>query len=315
MKNDTEHPKGRFSKLAIASVSLGVLGVLVLALRIPVYDSWWSEFIGRNIIGLSGIVGLILGIAALGGIHRPIAAITSLVVLWSFAFFSFSGGKSIHPFVQTCSLLVSFAGLVGLLFAAAALHRMSKSRKRFKGSPFAILGIVLTTFLSGFWWAETCGPMSSAAGHICAVNLIKLGETMRVYASEHQGRYPQPNQWCDQLLRDTDVQEKRFFCPGVRLRWRRQVFPWPIPKKARCYYAMNPNCKPDSPPDIVLLFETDGCWNQRGGPEILSMENHFGHTCNILFNDGQVKILKRSGLKKLKWKAGKNENAAEENRN
>ena len=309
MKNDTKHSKARFSTLAIASVSLGVLGLLVLALRIPVYDSWWSEFAGRNIIGLSGIVGLILGMMAVARISKRMAGITALLILSPFLLFysSLLTGSRLLLLFSSSAILAS---PLGLLVGGVVVGSMSRLRERFTGSRSIILGIVLTMFLSAFWWVETCGPMSSAAGMVCATNLINLGKAIRVYANEHGGRYPEPNQWCDLLMKHTDVQEKRFFCPGVRLRWRRQVLPWPIPKKTRCHYAMNPNCRPDSPPDIVLLFETRGGWNQFGGPEILSMDNHGGFVCHILLNDGQVRIVKPSGLKKLKWKAGENENAA-----
>ncbi len=39
-------------------------------------------------------------------------------------------------------------------------------------------------------------------------------------------------------------------------------------------YAMNPNCTPDSPPDMVLLFESRPGWNQHGGPELFTFDNH-----------------------------------------
>jgi hypothetical protein len=79
--------------------------------------------------------------------------------------------------------------------------------------------------------------------------------------------------------------------------------PWPIPKNKRCYYAMNPNCEPNSPADVVLLFETKGGWDKSGGPELLSMENHRWGLCHVLLNDGTVeRINKTEKLKDLKWK-------------
>ena len=65
------------------------------------------------------------------------------------------------------------------------------------------------------------------------------------------------------------------------------------------HYAMNPNCLPNSPPDIVLLFETEGGWNQSGGLELLTTQNYKGKGCNILFNDGHVEFVKTSELDKL----------------
>lgn len=59
----------------------------------------------------------------------------------------------------------------------------------------------------------------------------------------------------------------------------------PFTRKGRCSYAMNPNCEPNSPPDTVLLFETEYGWNQYGGKEILTKGNHYGEGSNVLFND------------------------------
>jgi len=72
---------------------------------------------------------------------------------------------------------------------------------------------------------------------------------------------------------------------------------------------MNPNCEPNSPNDVVLLFETEGGWNQFGGQEMLTLENHKGKGCNILFNDGRVEFVKKRQIDELKW------NIEEEKRN
>ena len=37
---------------------------------------------------------------------------------------------------------------------------------------------------------------------------------------------------------------------------------------------MNPACKPDSSFDTVLLFETRPGWNQHGGRELFTFDNH-----------------------------------------
>jgi len=81
-----------------------------------------------------------------------------------------------------------------------------------------------------------------------------------------------------------------------------KCFICPANKKGRCHYAMNPNCEPKSPSDMVLLFETKDGWNQFGGPEILTLENHNGKGCNVLFNDRHVEFVKIEQLGQLKWK-------------
>ena len=300
-ENNTQRQKSKFSKLAIASMSLGTLGISILVLRITLYRPWWSEFVGRNVIGLSGIAGLILGTMALAGISKIMAFIlASLIFLYFFSLFCFGLGNHDNLF-GVCGFACSLVCLVGLLFSVAALPWILSSTGKFRGSGFIILGMVLAMSLSVFWWAETCGPMSSAAVMACGHNLSQLGKAILVYANDHQGQYPDPNRWCDLLAKHADVQAKHFFCPGVRLRWKRQVLPWPVPRKARCYYAMNPNCRPNSPPDMVLLFETKGGWNEFGGPEILTLDNHWGDRCNILFNDGHVEPGRRRYFGRLKW--------------
>ena len=77
----------------------------------------------------------------------------------------------------------------------------------------------------------------------------------------------------------------------------------PSAGEGRSHYAMNPNCKPDSPDDMVLLFETKSGWNQNGGPELFNFDNHDPKGGCILLNDGTVKFIRtKEELNKLRWK-------------
>jgi len=111
-----------------------------------------------------------------------------------------------------------------------------------------------------------------------------------IYAGEYDDKYPTPSKWCDLLLEHTDVTEKQFRCKGTY--------------EGPCNYAMNKNAEirgTDSPPDMVLLFETSPGWNQAGGPDILTTDNHQGEGCNIVFVDGHVQFVKTRDLNNLKW--------------
>jgi prepilin-type processing-associated H-X9-DG protein len=110
---------------------------------------------------------------------------------------------------------------------------------------------------------------------------------MQFYASDYNDKYPAADKWCDLLIRHSKVEEKMFVCPYA--------------EKGRCHFAINPNCKKNSPNDIVLLFETKGGWNQVGGTEILTFENHNGKGCSVLFNDGRVEFVKKEDFGELKW--------------
>jgi hypothetical protein len=46
-------------------------------------------------------------------------------------------------------------------------------------------------------------------------------------------------------------------------------------------------------------------WNQTGGPDMLTIENHNGEGCNVFFNDMHVEFVKAERLGELKWGAEK----------
>ena len=111
---------------------------------------------------------------------------------------------------------------------------------------------------------------------------------MLIYINNCYEDYPTPDKWCDLLMRYANATEKQFKCPGNN--------------KAKCSYAINPNANIHTPPDMVLIFETKGGWNQFGGPELITTRNHEGEGCNVLFNDFHVEFVKPAQIGQLKWK-------------
>jgi len=82
---------------------------------------------------------------------------------------------------------------------------------------------------------------------------------------------------------------KAYQCPGAG--------------EGRCHYAMNSNCGADSPGEMVLLFETKAGWNQHGGPELFTFDNHDAQGGCVLLNDGTVKFIRtEQELHTLHWK-------------
>ena len=258
-ETDAQEKKPKISKLAIASVSLGIVGLLARGIKVGmVLHPYWLKILLRNIMGVLGILGVILGVVAL---------------VW-----------------------------------------IQISRGMLKSRAFAIFGMVLAALLSGIWWWEIYGHRSTTYRMVCASNLSLLGNTILIYANDN-GQYPDPNQWCDLLLQHGRVVPKHFIChfgtSAVVLQWppnSGRICMWP---ELISNYAMNPNCRPNSPPETVLLFEAEEGWNQFGGPEILSLENHEGQGCNILFNDGTMRFVKPKETSRfvkpvelgaLKWK-------------
>jgi hypothetical protein len=109
--------------------------------------------------------------------------------------------------------------------------------------------------------------------------------------------YQSPNSWCDNMELNYGwptsesyfSQMKAHVCPGV--------------SEGRSSYAMNPNCKYDSPADMVLLFETKASWNQHGGLELFTFDNHDPKGGCVLLNDGTVKFIRTpEELQQLRWK-------------
>lgn len=156
-----------------------------------------------------------------------------------------------------------------------------KENKRLLLIPIGLIVLAVIIKLS----TETVhGPPPEA---LCASNLTDLQRAMRFYTHANN-KYPTANQWCDLLLKTGTVNEDSFICPTA---------------EGRCHYAINPYCEPNSPSDLVLLFETKGGWNQFGGAEVLTTENHGGYGCHVLFNNGTLEFVMTEKLGQLKWKA------------
>ncbi|HPC96873.1 MAG TPA: hypothetical protein PLU87_18155 [Sedimentisphaerales bacterium] len=109
--------------------------------------------------------------------------------------------------------------------------------------------------------------------------------------------YPMAERWCDSLVRPYQTWDPDGTGRSVR------PFRCPSAGDGRCHYAMNPDCEPDSPGDTVLLFETKAGWNQHGGPELFTFDNHDPKGGCVLLNDGTVKFIRtEEELRAFRWK-------------
>ena len=131
----------------------------------------------------------------------------------------------------------------------------------------------------------------------CAYNLVaNLYIRLRSYV-ESEGTYPASPEWCDLIVHakrvdgrfEESIIMKPFMCPAAG--------------EGKCHYALNPQCESNSPPDTVLLFETKAGWNQHGGPELFTFDNHEPKGGCVLLNDGTVKFIRtKEELQQLRWK-------------
>ncbi len=151
------------------------------------------------------------------------------------------------------------------------------------------LVVLIAVFLPGYlFFKYYVVPMGHVFG--CQQNLSYFHQELRRYPKVYDGKYPAPERWCDLVL-------ESYITGSI---WHGTYRCW-ANRNHRCSYAMNPDCEPNSSDDMVLLFETEDGWNQFGGPELLTFENHGGKGCNVLFNDGHIEFIKPSQVSKLKW--------------
>lgn len=200
-------------------------------------------------------------------------------------------------FFRTVLFVCWLFELIGFIFGVVALVRIGNSNGRMAGRVSATLGISAASVSLLFMCLAVIPVKRVPPGLFCGSHLHRLGFAMRLYADDFDGKYPTAGKWCDLLVEGHNgvsyVKAETFVC-GSALKGG---------DKGRCHYAMNPNCEPNSPGDMVLLFETKGGWNQFGGPELLTFENHNGKGCNVLFNDGRVEFVTPKNVGKMKWKA------------
>ncbi|MHC4488714.1 MAG: hypothetical protein ACYSW7_05995 [Planctomycetota bacterium] len=182
--------------------------------------------------------------------------------------------------------------LAGLIAGIIADYKIYKSKGLLTGRVFSVSGTILALILIVAILIPHRHPRRELALRIiCNANLKCLSVAIQFYTSDYDNKYPIADKWCDLLLKYGETREEWFVCKGALKKC----------KKESCHYAINPNCEPNSPPDMVLLFETKAGWNQFGGPEILTLENHNGKGCNVLFNDGHREFVKTEQLGQLKW--------------
>lgn len=220
-----------------------------------------------------------LGIASL--ILAVLAALT-MVLAFSIVYPRHLAGQTLNG--------AALLGGTSFILAIYALMLIMSSERRVKGLVPAIVALLLAGFVVDCWLFEQ-RPRSIILRLPCRTNLMALGEAMLIYSAYNDDNYPAADKWCDLLLEQTEVTPKRFVCPSIVIRLPftgGKTVQRPTPRRGLCTYAMNPNCVDMSPPETVLLFETDAGWNQFGGPELLSTKVHGGKGFNVLYKQGQV---------------------------
>lgn len=197
-----------------------------------------------------------------------------------------------------CTFFIT--AIPAIILGIIGIFKIKKSAGQLKGKGLAIAGITISAisiFLAVMLLPVIMMPALARAREqakrvVCATNLKQIGLTMMIYADDYDNKFPTSSKWCDLLIEHAEVPESIFRCKGAC--------------EGPCNYAMNKNIEEldaSSPANTVLLFETSPGWNQVGGPEILTTDNHQGEGCNVLFYDGHVEFVKTEDLNNLKWTA------------
>jgi prepilin-type processing-associated H-X9-DG protein len=195
----------------------------------------------------------------------------------------------------TCGITFLPAIICGII----ALVMISGSNGRQKGIGFAVAGIAvpvvilpILALMMGILMPALAEVRRMAYRVTCGSNLQGLSRAMTVYISENDGNFPEGDKWCDLLMENAYVSPKQFICKGAM--------------EGPSNYALNKNVLKlgsNAPPDMVLLFESPPGWNQVGGLELLTLDNHYGEGCNVAFVDGHVEFVKAEGVDDLRWTA------------
>ena len=167
-----------------------------------------------------------------------------------------------------------------------------------------------------------------------ATNVSGLGKALYLYRNDYDGHYPTADKWCDLLVMNYEVKLESLLCKGSDAKIGESSYALnkniegkkssEIPKDTvilfetnygknpmgrdgtledrEWYKSLNPisergDLKQHKHSEKVYKLR----WNQVGGPELLTTENHKRKVYNFLFNDMHVEFVKAERLGELKW--------------
>ena len=297
IKSQGQNPK--ISKLAILSLLLGpTCFYIFLAIKLGLMSSYMpaplslGDILFLIAIFLSAPIGLTIGIVALMRIQKSKGLLK---------------GKGI----AIAGVIISAAMTLFLSYRQMLSMRPSQHKKRI--------------------------------AMVCGTNLSGLGKALHIYAGDYDDQYPTAEKWCDLLIAYIEVSPKQFVCPLSDVIEGESSYAMnknvvgkkvsEIPEDVVLLFETNLGKNPAGRQELLgnrewykeLSSRGDRWdlkwikkyrssekvykqrWNQVGGPEILTTENHKGKGCNILFNDGSVEFVKTERLGELVWEVEEEE--------
>ena len=246
-----------------------------------------------------------------------------------------------NPWVEIASAIIFFGSLLASpVLGIMALIKIKLSKKVLRGKGFAISAITIPSLLIILVIVvmPQLGRVKKLGSRlVCGTKVKGLGTVFKVYAHDYDDRLPTSQNWCDLFIVHADVDPKSFVCPESDARVGESTYDLnenvmgmklsEIPAdvvlmfetdlgrteqgrtgrvKSRQYFK----------PFVERQHSEEGRkreikkgdqkvyihrWNQVGGPEILTTENHKGEGCNIGFADGHCSFVKTGDLDTLRW--------------
>ena len=190
---------------------------------------------------------------------------------------------------------------LSVIIGISALVLIRYRRPKLKGKILAIAGIAIPIVMIAINYLvvrnyyRLNAPMYEMRA--CQSNMSRLHASLKDYVDNHNELLPAGPNWCDELLQENNELAAIFVCQNSD------------GKPGQSSYALNKDVAGqnlwDLPRNTVLLFETTAGWNQVGGPELVTTDNHSlgstGH-CNVVLARGHAKPSSSDKIHELRWK-------------
>lgn len=192
---------------------------------------------------------------------------------------------NIPRYMEMASLYaVTILSIVTIITGIVALLMTLLGGKQMKNCKIAIASAVFGLIILSILVPELIFTKKMNDTFKCMKKLQRLGEEIKVYASNHDGNLPVADNWCDLLMENNkNLSRDDFRCPAS--------------PKGTCSYKFNRNLSGvrlvDIPSSVVVLYESEEGWNYSGIGESLSTRHDGG--CNALFIGNSVTLF-HSGI-------------------
>jgi len=212
-----------------------------------------------------------------------------------------TSGMAIASLVLGILGMCGITAVAGLILGIISLLKINSSGGRLSGRGLAIAGICVSGFMLLFSIPMSAAMLLPALARAkvkaqtinCMNNVRQLNLGVLMYAKSNGDKYPSADGWCDAILPQAGS-DRVFRCPADL-------------QGSRSDYAFNEKLsgfalsKVKSPARTVLIFESDGGWNQSGGREL--MVRHPRHSGRVIvgFADGHAESVLPSRLRQLVW--------------